>query len=240
MTTIMRAVALKVAIPLFILTVAGVIAGLWRFERRPFSRTYDLKPSLTEPITMPAVPSCFPGRSTEISRIQVTGHYFPQDVPRFFVEWFSKHLRAMDEPSLRRGNAFEETYRFLWLRSFHRPIAVRVWRAGDRYFLVAKELDGAGGYAPGNIIVNKSRQLTSEEWITFMRLLEQSCFWNLAPEDTNTRGNDGAEWVVEGVKQGRYHVADVWTPNAGAYHDACIYLLKIAELGIDERSKDLY
>ena len=189
---------------------------------------------------MPAIPSCFPGRSVEISRIHLKDRYFPQDVPPFFVEWFSKNLRAMDEPSLLSGNAFDETYRFLWLRSFHRPIVVRVWRAGDKYSLAAKELDGAGGYPPGNVIVNKSRPLTLEEWITFMRLLEQACFWNLAPEDINTRPNDGAEWVVEGVKQGRYPVIDVFSPNSGSYRDACIYLLKIADLGIDEKSKDLY
>lgn len=53
-------------------------------------------------------------------------------------------------------------------------------------------------------------------------------------------GNDGAEWILEGVNGGRYHVVDRWTPGAGAYREACLYLLKISDLGIDEASQDLY
>ena len=47
-----------------------------------------------------------------------------------------------------------ESYRFLWLRTFHKPIAVRVWSADSRYYLVVKELSGQGGYEPGRIIVS--------------------------------------------------------------------------------------
>jgi len=54
------------------------------------------------------------------------------------------------------------------------------------------------------------------------------------------RGNDDAEWIVEGMRQGRYQVTDLWTPSNGPYRDACINLLKISGLGIDEKSKDLY
>jgi hypothetical protein len=48
------------------------------------------------------------------------------------------------------------------------------------------------------------------------------------------RGNNGAESIVEGMRQGRYQVTDL------LYRDACINLLKISGLGIDEKSKDLY
>lgn len=231
----------KMAIALFVLTTVVTIGGVWQFKRWSHQAASDFKPSLAEPITMPAVPTCFPGRSTEISRIPSKGKYFPQDVPPFFVEWFSKHLRAMNEPSLLSStDSLDEVYRFLWLRSFHPPVAVRVWRTGEEYFLNAIELNGAGGYEPGKELARKARPLTSEEWVTFMRPLEESCFWNLPRRDPDNRGNDGAEWIVEGLRQGRYQVTDVWSPSSGAYRDACIYLLKISGLGIDEKSKDLY
>ena len=41
-------------------------------------------------------------------------------------------------------NSEAESYRFLWLRSFHRPVAVRVWSAGCERFVTLKELSGAG------------------------------------------------------------------------------------------------
>src|SRR5437899_2594377 len=46
------------------------------------------------------------------------------------VEWYSEHLQAMREPPLTRVAGEAEVYRFLWLRSFHRPIAIRAQRLG--------------------------------------------------------------------------------------------------------------
>jgi hypothetical protein len=43
-------------------------------------------------------------------------------------QWYSKHLKALQEPSLWNlsGTQKSETYRFLWLRTFHHPISVRL------------------------------------------------------------------------------------------------------------------
>src|SRR5258708_39333972 len=42
--------------------------------------------------------------------------------------WYAKHLKALHEPSLweMAQDPKAEAYRFLWLRSFHHPIAVRL------------------------------------------------------------------------------------------------------------------
>jgi hypothetical protein len=32
-------------------------------------------------------------------------------------------------------------------------------------------------------------------------------------------GFDGARWIIEGVKDGKYHVADRWTNENGAIHE---------------------
>src|SRR6266481_2721376 len=52
------------------------------------------------------------------------GSQFDEDA--FNREWYSKHLRSMAEPSLSCGEPRGESYRFLWLRTWGRPIAVRV------------------------------------------------------------------------------------------------------------------
>jgi len=54
------------------------------------------------------------------------GTFGPLNSDLFVREWYSKHLVAMEEPSLSCGVLEDtETYRFLWLRTFHNPVAVR-------------------------------------------------------------------------------------------------------------------
>src|SRR5690606_3456867 len=80
--------------------------------------------------------------------------------------WYSQHLYAMKEPLLFNGETKKEIYRFTWLRTFHNPIAIRIERINSQYYLYWKRLSGAGGYEPGNLIEEKSRELTKLEWQT--------------------------------------------------------------------------
>src|SRR5262252_10747569 len=99
--------------------------------------------------------------------------------------WYSKHLKAMDESSLNSMAESDETYRFLWLRTFHHPIAIRVWRKSEERNMAFKELDGAGGYDPGKLIANRTRRLTADEWDKFIKLLQQASYWQLPKESKN-------------------------------------------------------
>ena len=73
--------------------------------------------------------------------------------------WFRKHLRAMQEPSLRELAEKDRTvtvYRFLWLPSFHNPISVRFVKSDEGVVLYAVRLDGQGGYEqPGHILAQE-------------------------------------------------------------------------------------
>jgi hypothetical protein len=196
--------------------------------------------------TAPSQPSCFPGLSKEVEKL-ATPSYFPPGAfypkpehEKFIVDWYTKHLRAMGEMSLlSQPDSHAESYRFLWLRSFHHPVAVRVWRSGDGLFLNVKQLSGAGGYEPGRLIINQTRQLTNAEWDGFVSLLDRSCYWQL-PAEIDEMGNDGAQWILEGAREGRYHVVDRWTPRSGDFRETCLYLLKLSNLGIDLSGEDVY
>ncbi len=186
--------------------------------------------------------TCFPGLSIEIDAVDSKDvSYFPSGIfdvnaqqNQFTVNWYSKHLVAMNEPPLMSSLSKDsERYRFLWLRSFHRPVAVRLWRSGDETFLTVKQLDGAGGYEPGKLITNETRAITEEEREVFSQFLEQSCYWKLPTEDSGLAGADGAQWILEGVKEGRYHIVDRWSPKSGNYREACLYLLKLAGIEAD-------
>ncbi len=122
---------------------------------------------------------------------------------------YSKYLSAMGEPSLWRlsqQNPPIEMYRFTWLRSFDRPIAVRVVVDEKRKAVVlTKILSGKGGYEPGKLVVSRSKRLDATPAMAFAREpFDGLDVPTLTADDRITL--DGAEWIVEWVKDGDYHV----------------------------------
>jgi hypothetical protein len=155
------------------------------------------------------------------------------------------HLEAMGEPSLwlAAQKADVHVYRFLWLRTFHHPVALRIDVAPDGTArLSAKVTTGAGGYEPGVLRTDKSVPLTRAQVKRFLDGLEKAKFWTLPtaePEAVGKDGSiritlDGALWTIEGVTDGRYHVVDRHSPARGAFRDAALLLLRFADLGIKE------
>ena len=168
--------------------------------------------------------------------------YFPErvlgDEPReekFKVEWYSKFLTALHEPSLWQGSRTQRTptYRFLWLRSFHHPVCVRLDVQTDGTAVVTTTItSGQGGYEPGKIIETRTRKLNREQTRGFLDLVEEVKFWSLPTNPaTNVIGLDGAQWVLEGVRDNQYHVVDRWSPEKGEVHTLGItMLIDLAEL----------
>lgn len=151
--------------------------------------------------------------------------YFPHgvlgdtsDQHRFRADWYSKFLTAMGEPSVlevSRQDATAEVYRFLWLRSFHHPISVRlVFRKDGSALLISKETDGKGGYQPGKLIRNSTARLSKEQSEWFRSQVEDSAVWKQPTRQMGGNGLDGAQWIIEMAKGGHYHVIDRWSPRA--------------------------
>jgi hypothetical protein len=141
----------------------------------------------------------------------------------FRSQWYSKNLQAMGEPSLSCRVSSSEGYRFLWLRTWGHPVAIRVDVAGNRRLLTATELDGAGGYGPGKALRQSARELTDGEWRRISSALKRSDFW-ATPTTEHQLGFDGARWVLEGRSGTRYHVVDRWSPTHGPFRDLCLLL----------------
>ena len=120
----------------------------------------------------------------------------------------------MKEPSLSCGVLEDtETYRFLWLRTFHNPVAVRVFRRVDDYGLEAVILDGAGGYDPGHVASRVTQILSRDEWQMLITRLEEVKFWQLTTTGGDS-GFDGARWIVEARRNEQYHIVDRWGPDS--------------------------
>ena len=167
--------------------------------------------------------------------------YFPagsldptsSDLDNFVNDWYSAHLSAMSEPVL-VPKPDRRTYRFTWLRSFHRPIAIRVDATSEGATLTAVELDGAGGYDPGKELRRIERKLDPGVLTELEALLEHHKFWSL-PAREERLGLDGAEWIVE-VATDRYHVVVRWSPEEGPVRAIGDYFISLTkwEIGTDE------
>lgn len=155
------------------------------------------------------------------------------DGQEFSLAGYARHLKALREPSLVDGskNLKNHVYRFLWLRSFHAPIAVRlVVRENGSGFVVFRRTSGKGGYEPGRLVVNRTKQLSSRDVSWFLDLIEEQKFWDLptTERDPDVITLDGAQWVLEGVKQGKYHVVDRWSPDKGPVRNLGLTLMQLS------------
>lgn len=158
--------------------------------------------------------------------------FFPPTFDAFRSDWYSQHLTAMGEPSLVDvASGGGTAVRFLWLRSFHQPIAVRVQATEDAMRLVATRLSGAGGYEPGIVESRTERVLTAQEWRRLEEALAEAVF-DTTPATRATLGADGAQWIVERAQDGCYRMVERWSPEpAGAdaaFRSACEAFLALA------------
>jgi hypothetical protein len=180
--------------------------------------------------------------------VEASEYFFPagvlepsrSDLDVFVRASYSKHLRVMGEPSLSCGpTAGGDTYRFVWLRTFHRPIAVRVNHDSNGTRLVAVELTGLGGYDPGSIAARVEKSLSETDWRLLTAALSNTSFWSMPTRPAKpTLGADGSQWIMEGRRGGEYHIVDRWTPREGLYRDAGLSFLKLA--GISIPGGDIY
>lgn len=145
-------------------------------------------------------------------------------IQKMYQGWADKVLEAMRQPCLfappPSENQSGESYRFLWLRSFHHPILFDVTLGTDGSATVRfVETDGAGGSEPGKIVADEqitpATVLKEREGIEGIGTIVQYIrstqaeegFWRLPPEiDDGSAMVDGSTWIIEGRRQGECKV----------------------------------
>ena len=174
--------------------------------------------------------------------------YFPprsfDDEPKvdeFLSWWYSAALKALDEPSLWEWSKSqkEESYRFLWLRTFHHPVAVRINIKDDGSSqLTTKVTSGVGGYNPGVLTTSRLTTLTRVQTDHFLGELKRVEFWKI---DSRLRdeGLDGAEWIIEGVRERIYGVVTRWSPKDGPVRELGLFILE-GLAGMKTPPRELY
>jgi hypothetical protein len=164
-----------------------------------------------------------------------SARYFPAgalgDDAEFEEHWYSGQLAALREQPLCCGYKGSQTVvRFIWLRSFHHPVAIRLFQSGDGgWLLTTKVASGAGGYGPGHLTTNLTRKLKADEALKILSLVApETDYWKLksreeldptSPDGLMTIQVDGARWIVEVLDGNSYHVVDQWSPEEGIIYE---------------------
>jgi hypothetical protein len=130
----------------------------------------------------------------------------------------------------------DEAYSLTWIPSFHPPVLVRVWRVGDQSFMVAKALDTRGWSEFGNVRETNVRALTAFEWRDFTDLANHADYWQLPKTTTELTPQDGAVWIIDGVKSKEYHWVRRRVPR-DQFAEMCKHLIRLSGL---ETAHSLY
>jgi hypothetical protein len=159
--------------------------------------------------------------------------------------WYKEQMQAAHvRPLCATQNVLNESFRLIWLRSFHNPIVVTLTKRPSGIRLEAVRLDGAGGYEPGRIVERKIVDLTVSEYQEFVTLTQEMKFWSLKSYDqildeamSNNGeiiiGTDGARWVLEGANSDAAHAADRWSPDKGPFLEASLFLLNKSGISLN-------
>jgi len=169
--------------------------------------------------------------------------------------WYSRTLAALGEPSLfdLRADKSVQAYRFLWLPSFHRPISVRLTINSDGSgSLVTRRVDRHMGLLTkprsdtGKLILDATGKASKAEVEKVRNQLESIKFWSMTTEESpegfqDARPGyhavpvvkaDGAGWILEGLRDGEYHVVDRQSPENDSYSRLCRYLLQLGKVDV--------
>ncbi len=133
--------------------------------------------------------------------------------------YYEEQMQALKEDPIGnlRSEGVTQSYRLVWLRTFHHPVVVRIDVLPDGTGrLYIKETSGQGGYKPGKLIKNDARKLTTQETQWFVDRMRESGFWELPSNEKQAENEivlDAATWVIEGKMGDQYHVVERYAPK---------------------------
>jgi hypothetical protein len=160
----------------------------------------------------------------------------PPILRRSASDWYSSHLKAAGErplAELAAGAPRQLNVRFVWLRSFDKPVIVRIQEQPDgRARIEAKRLSGAGGYEPGEVEEHLLRDLTPAEFDGFKAMLKNAALARESAANCDA-GIDGAQWVLEVIDGGKYSFFERWTPEQGAVRDVGLAMLRLTGFDLE-------
>lgn len=219
--------------------VAAGIAGGMTFQLRGVDRFNAIRQLLAK------VPETSPTKAVaevslkilETKNAALFVNYFPPGTftsrsGNFQVAWYSSDMYLLGEKPLWPPSAENDnTFRFTYLAAFTGPrdvtLTVLPDGSGRVKMAIVREQPEQG----------KGDQLSTVPEVRvsdFLKHLERAHFWEM-PTESQNRGFDGAEWILEGVHDGKYHIVVRWCPSLyehspedAAFAEAARFLFQLA------------
>lgn len=163
-------------------------------------------------------------------------NYFPPQTftgraAEFTESWYARELYALGEKPLWPVSTNETQYRFTWLRSFHQPVTVTLVPMSDGTGLLGLR---ATDNHRGRLTIDKSLAVTPDEVAKALALIEQAQFWRM-PTESSVRGLDGSEWILEGTRNGSYHMVTRWCAGKTPFGIAAFRLISLSGYKLENR-----
>lgn len=200
----MKRISIRVAITLLTFLIGTAVATFWTVRKQTSVRSIKQETD------------CVPG-------------YIPSAHSSNENVWETVLDRFQEMPLESLPACVDESYRVIWVPTFHAPVAVRIWSSQGRRYLLTKQLDGRGGYGMGRLALDKQQPLSDEQWFSFKKLLMQASYWDLSSADDGPIPHDGAEWIIEGLESNNHHSVHRRSPGT-EFRAACIYLVQLSGL----------
>lgn len=154
----------------------------------------------------------------------------------FVNSWYSKSLFTLREPVIYNSKSNREVYRFTWLRSFDNPISIRIEKHKEKITFFSKVANGAGGYNPGKLIIDTCFNISINDWTELNKRIDDAAFWTMSTESKERPGLDGAEWIIEALKDNKYHMVIRWSPFTNDqvnFRNIGEYLISVSKINIE-------
>ena len=152
------------------------------------------------------------------------------------LAYYNEVLTRMNEsPIGSYGQEYDVYFRFLWLRTFNRPVLVSLYKAGSGYHLYYKTLSGQSGYDPGSLEVSQEKPASANDMAYILSLAAAKDYWNLSTSDKNIWGFDGARWILEAKVKDVYHIVDRWSNDQGSLQEVCKALFFLTGVKLEPR-----
>jgi len=161
---------------------------------------------------------------------------------------YSYFLTAFREGNLLEANS-DTIIRFLWLRTFDKPVLIKIFKDKSLYKVETKITNGTGGYIAGTqeyfsqIIINDSirKNLFDEK---FFQIIYQHSL------SSYSKGSDGAYWLLEFKIGKKYYFKERWSPTVFAanrdsmelktFENYCLKIIKLANYPINRTLSHIY
>ena len=130
----------------------------------------------------------------------------------FTNKWYSKHLQTLKEPVLsNKINEKQKIIRFTHLGTWSNPYSYRLENIDGEIVLTYNRTNGLGGYEVGKRVRNKTKKINSKKWNGILQKIDSIDFWNISTQK-HKNINDGEEWILEVLIDGKYHFVTRTSP----------------------------